>query len=416
MTYRLRNIGLALALALGAVLLVFYYVGQERNRLQDGEELVAVWVATKNIPEGTAGSTLESGGYVKKDNIERDLVAPGALLNPSEVGSKLVANTIYKGEQVSQLRFRSEAEKGIRGQLTGTLRAVQVPGSKDQLLAGTLESGDRVDIVATMKYKFVNFGQAPDGAGANEELTATPHRAARPARAPPRDVVRGCERGHRRWCKRRARRTPRGDRRPVAEAELRHAAGRPLLDTPASAGARRRRQPGERRDHRNHPHRRPQGQADRNSRPRKEQLMTVETPVATREQVRIFLTGSCDGLDGLRESLERQGEIELVGSSAGVAESAAALAGGHLQVVLHATRSTHLPADELAAIREHTRAPVILLASGEAVEPARGGARSRRRRRPGSTANGRERRLRDPQSEPVGLTARPLSPPSAAGS
>jgi Flp pilus assembly protein CpaB len=174
MTYRLRNIGLALALALGAVLLVIYYVGQERNRLQDGEELVSVWVATKNIPEGTAGSTLESGRYVEKAEVERDLVAPGALLQPSDVGSKIVANTIYEGEQVSQLRFRSEAEKGIRGQLTGTLRAVQVPGTKDQLLSGTLESGDRVDVVATMKYKFVNFGPAPEGTQTpNEELIAT---------------------------------------------------------------------------------------------------------------------------------------------------------------------------------------------------------------------------------------------------
>jgi Flp pilus assembly protein CpaB len=172
MTYRLRNIGLALVLALGATLLVFYYIGQERNRLQDGEELVSVWVATKNIPEGTPGSTLESGRYIEETEVERDLVAPGALLQPNDVGNKLVATTIYKGEQVSQLRFRSEAEKGIRGQLTGTLRAVQVPGTKHQLLSGTLESGDRVDVVATIKYKFVNFGSVPNGTS-NEELTAT---------------------------------------------------------------------------------------------------------------------------------------------------------------------------------------------------------------------------------------------------
>jgi Flp pilus assembly protein CpaB len=172
MTYRLRNIGLALALAAGAVLLVFYYVGQERNRLQDGEELVSVWVAMKNIPEGTAGSTLESARYMEKVEVERDLVAPGALLQPTDVQNKMVANTIYKGEQVSQLRFRSEAEKGIRAQLTGTLRAVQVPGSKNQLLAGTLESGDRVDLVASINYKLVNLdSEAPSAA--NQDLSAT---------------------------------------------------------------------------------------------------------------------------------------------------------------------------------------------------------------------------------------------------
>src|SRR5438034_1210248 len=93
--------------------------------------------------------------------------------------------------------------------------------------------------------------------------------------------------------------------------------------------------------------------------------MTLDTPVATREKVRVYVTGSCDGLAELRDSLERHGEVEIVGSSDGVLESASTLTGGHLQVVLHGTRSSTLPTDELAAIREHTPAPVILLASGE---------------------------------------------------
>ena len=94
--------------------------------------------------------------------------------------------------------------------------------------------------------------------------------------------------------------------------------------------------------------------------------MSLETPVTTREKVRVFVTGTCDGLAELREALGRHSEVELVGWSEGVTESAATLTGGHLQVVLHGTRSSGLPEDELAAIREHTQSPVILLASGEA--------------------------------------------------
>ena len=94
--------------------------------------------------------------------------------------------------------------------------------------------------------------------------------------------------------------------------------------------------------------------------------MSSDTPVATREKTRIFVTGSCDGLDQLRDALERHGELELVGTSVAVAESAGVLTGGHLEVILHGTRSSTLPADEIAMIREHTRTPIILLASGEA--------------------------------------------------
>jgi pilus assembly protein CpaE len=85
-----------------------------------------------------------------------------------------------------------------------------------------------------------------------------------------------------------------------------------------------------------------------------------------RDQVRVYLTGACDGLENLRESLANHPELDFVGWSPEVPAAAAALAGGHLNVVLHATSSPTLPADEFAAIREQTAAPLILLASGTA--------------------------------------------------
>ena len=84
-----------------------------------------------------------------------------------------------------------------------------------------------------------------------------------------------------------------------------------------------------------------------------------------REPIRVYVTGSCEGLDRLREALASHAEIDFVGWSEHVAEASAALAGGHLQVVVHGTSSTSLPADEVAMIREHTRSPIVLLASGE---------------------------------------------------
>jgi pilus assembly protein CpaE len=93
--------------------------------------------------------------------------------------------------------------------------------------------------------------------------------------------------------------------------------------------------------------------------------MTVEVQAPSREKSRIFVTGSCEGLNELCEALERHVEIELVGRSDYVRDGGGPLAGGHLQVVLHATRSSMLPAEELASIREYTRAPIVLLASGE---------------------------------------------------
>jgi pilus assembly protein CpaE len=85
-----------------------------------------------------------------------------------------------------------------------------------------------------------------------------------------------------------------------------------------------------------------------------------------RRALRVYMTGACDGSETLRTALAGHPEVELVGASEQIVDCAGALAGGHLQVVLHATRAASLPTDELAMIREHTRAPIMLVASGEA--------------------------------------------------
>ena len=85
----------------------------------------------------------------------------------------------------------------------------------------------------------------------------------------------------------------------------------------------------------------------------------------TRDSVRIFVTGNCDGLEPLVDALNQHDDVEVVGFSENVADAFAPLAGGHLQVVMHGTRDAHLPVHDIASIREHTQAPIILLASGE---------------------------------------------------
>ena len=138
----------------------------------------------------------------------------------------------------------------------------------------------------------------------------------------------------------------------------------------------------------------------------------VHNEAATREKVRVFMTGDCDGLADLRGALERHLEIDFVGASPSLGEAAAALRGGHLAVVLHGTRSSTLPEAELAAIREHTRAPIILLASGgssvlleEALEADVADVLL-------LPAAGRERRLRHSQGEPLGRAARGRAGPA----
>ena len=82
------------------------------------------------------------------------------------------------------------------------------------------------------------------------------------------------------------------------------------------------------------------------------------------DRIRIYFTGDCEGFETLRGALGEVEELEVVGANPEVADAAAALTGGHLACVVHATRASAFPAGDIAAIREVTRAPVILVASG----------------------------------------------------
>jgi pilus assembly protein CpaE len=81
--------------------------------------------------------------------------------------------------------------------------------------------------------------------------------------------------------------------------------------------------------------------------------------------LRVYFTGSCEGLPEIVDALRIHGSIEVVGVTEDVPEAASALTGGHLDAVIHATRGAEFPKDAYAAIREYTRAPVILICSGE---------------------------------------------------
>jgi pilus assembly protein CpaE len=81
--------------------------------------------------------------------------------------------------------------------------------------------------------------------------------------------------------------------------------------------------------------------------------------------LRVYITGSCEGLAEIVDALRVHDGIELVGMAEDVPEAASALTGGHLDAVIHATRGAEFPRDAYSAIREYTRAPVILLCSGE---------------------------------------------------
>lgn len=150
MTYRIRNVLIAIGLALVAMMLTLFYVTNYKRSVQKSTSGVPVYVATKDISTGTTGSEIAKSDLRVETVQKRDVVA-GAISSPGNVAGLVLAAPLYAGEQVTLRRFSDVAAQGIRSQLKGTLRAVQIAGDPNQLLAGTLEAGDHVDLVANLR-------------------------------------------------------------------------------------------------------------------------------------------------------------------------------------------------------------------------------------------------------------------------
>jgi Flp pilus assembly protein CpaB len=151
MTYRVRNIVIAVGLALVAAMLTTFYVSNYKRSVQQGESQATVYVAARDVPAGVSGTELAKGHTLRAVQVTKRNIVPGAIANPEEVSKLALAQPLYKGEQVTLRRFADVQALGIRAQLKGTLRGVQVPGTANQVLAGTLKAGDHVDLVSQIK-------------------------------------------------------------------------------------------------------------------------------------------------------------------------------------------------------------------------------------------------------------------------
>jgi Flp pilus assembly protein CpaB len=176
-----------IALAVLAAVLVGAYIVSYRNSVTKGAGLVKVLVATRDIPAGTTGSTVASGGFLKSERVPRRAVVPGSVVSGAPLTPLVATDPIHKGEQVTLRQFGPMTQAGIFAKFSGKERAVALAGEPTQLLAGTVSDGDRVDVVADVQYTARGISrassrvilrdlfvlEAPDGGTSGEKAAAT---------------------------------------------------------------------------------------------------------------------------------------------------------------------------------------------------------------------------------------------------
>ena len=86
---------------------------------------------------------------------------------------------------------------------------------------------------------------------------------------------------------------------------------------------------------------------------------------AARSRTPVAIIGSADGLTDLLGALRQHSDVEVLHASTFLADSAAVLEGGSVEAVLYVTHAGPGWLDDLAAIREHTSTPIVVLSSNQ---------------------------------------------------
>jgi Flp pilus assembly protein CpaB len=152
MSYRKKNILGAAALAVLAVIFMLLYISKahsgnaEKTKKPAGR--VAVLVARYNIKPGTPGNALGHGSVVTR-MVATDAVPVGAFTSAASLHGLVVRREIPAGRTLSERQFGPASNAGVRIELRGRERVVELAGEAGQVLDGTLRRGDHVDVVAT---------------------------------------------------------------------------------------------------------------------------------------------------------------------------------------------------------------------------------------------------------------------------
>jgi Flp pilus assembly protein CpaB len=151
LSYSSRKLAIAVTLAVAAAALMVIYGAQARANGAKTASDEAVLVATRDIPLGTPASEITGGGWVTATRLPAGSIAAGALTSVAQLTHLVAVQPTYSGEQITLRRFGRVQQQGLPSELGGSFRIFELSGSATQLLAGTLQRGNRVDVVGSIR-------------------------------------------------------------------------------------------------------------------------------------------------------------------------------------------------------------------------------------------------------------------------
>jgi hypothetical protein len=151
MNQTVRNLAIAIALALVGVVLTTSYIKSAKQNLERGKEQVTVLVAKKAIPAGTPAKSLIDGGYVEEAEILREDQPIGALGDLKGMSRVNTNQIIGKGDFLTSGKFGTKQSLNPADAIKGTERYASFAIHPMGRVLDFIQVGDHVDAVACSK-------------------------------------------------------------------------------------------------------------------------------------------------------------------------------------------------------------------------------------------------------------------------
>jgi Flp pilus assembly protein CpaB len=151
-THRRRTNAIAVLLAVIAAVFAAAYArsGSSKAAVPSSRHVL---VATRDIPAGTPGSLLLSQHLVSTRAVASGSVVADAIGDKGQLGGVIATQQIRAGQQLNLQQFAAgSGDESPAAALRGNERVITVAGAPDQLLAGIVQAGDHVDVVASIAY------------------------------------------------------------------------------------------------------------------------------------------------------------------------------------------------------------------------------------------------------------------------
>jgi len=142
---------ISFAAAAVAMLLVFFYINLEKQKIKDeyGTEVVVV-VASRDITEL---AEIKADMLTTKV-VPKNFAQPGSNGDPRTFEGAVAAAPIREGEQVLLTKiYLKGTDTGIASQIAIHHRAISVPVNDVTGITKLLKPGDRIDLVANVQYQ-----------------------------------------------------------------------------------------------------------------------------------------------------------------------------------------------------------------------------------------------------------------------